>query len=130
KQGSTVYGNFTVKNIGESGSLLDWEISEHPSWGTWIFTPSEGSDLTPEAGEITVHVTLVAPKAKSVSLVYNLYKTEEFTGNVTIINQENPSDKEVMPVSITVSKSKTFTYLDFYRLLIFRFPFFEKILDQ
>jgi len=130
KQGSTVYGNFIVKNVGESGSLLDWKISEYPSWGTWVFTPSEGYDLTPEAGEITVVVTLVAPKAKSISFVYNLYKTEEFTGNVTITNQENPSDKEVIPVSITVSKSKAFTYLDFYRLLIFRFPFFEKMLKQ
>ncbi|MCJ7571476.1 MAG: DUF11 domain-containing protein, partial [Candidatus Thermoplasmatota archaeon] len=119
KQGSTVYGNFTVKNIGESGSLLDWAISEHPSWGTWTFKPSKGSNLTPEAGEITVQVTLVAPKAKSIPLAYYLDNTEEFTGNVTIINQENPSDKEVILVSITVSKSKAFTFLKIYEYIIY-----------
>jgi hypothetical protein len=33
--GSTVTGEFTVSNIGDSGSLLNWEVAEYPGWGTW-----------------------------------------------------------------------------------------------
>ena len=111
------------------GSKLDWEIDSYPQdWGTWTFTPSEGSDLTPEAGTITVQVTLVAPKAKSIPLAYKLDTTKEFTGNVTIINKENPNDKEVIPISITVSKNKAFTFLNIYEYLLYRFPILGKIL--
>jgi len=131
KQGTTVNGSFTVRNNGGQGTKLNWEVNSYPDWGTWTFTPSNGSDLTPEAGIITVQVTILAPKAKSISLLYNLYKTktEDFTGNMTIINKDNPSDKEVIPVSITVSKSKAFTFLNIYEYLIYRFPLLEKILN-
>ncbi|MCJ7570580.1 MAG: PKD domain-containing protein, partial [Candidatus Thermoplasmatota archaeon] len=132
KPDTTVDGVIIVKNDGEPKSKLNWEIDSYPDWGTWTFTPSEGTGLTPENETINVVVTLVTPKTKSISSMYNLYKakSEEFTGNITVINKDNPSDKEVMPVSITVSKSKVFTYFDFYRYFIFCFPFFEKILNQ
>ena len=38
KGGSTVEGSFTVKNIGEPLSCLDWEITEYPNWGSWDFS--------------------------------------------------------------------------------------------
>ncbi|MCJ7572275.1 MAG: PKD domain-containing protein [Candidatus Thermoplasmatota archaeon] len=130
KQRTTVNGAFTVRNNGGQGTKLDWEVDSYPDWGTWTFIPSDGSDLTPEAGEITVQVTLVAPKAKSIPLAYYLDKTVKFTGNVIIINKDNPNDKEVILVSITVSKSKAFTFLNIYEYLLYRIPFFEKILNQ
>jgi len=37
--GSTVTESFTVKNVGDSGSELDWEISNYPSWGTLTLDP-------------------------------------------------------------------------------------------
>ncbi|MCJ7572214.1 MAG: immune inhibitor A [Candidatus Thermoplasmatota archaeon] len=129
KQGTAVNDTFTVRNNGGQGTKLNWEVDSYPDWGTWTFIPSDGSDLTPEAGEITVQVTMLAPKAKSMPLAYYLDKTIKFTGNVTIINKDNPIDKEVIPVSITVSKSKAFTFLNIYEYLIYRFPILEKILN-
>jgi hypothetical protein len=43
--GSTVTDSFTIKNIGDENSLLNWEISSYPQWGDWTFDPSEGFDL-------------------------------------------------------------------------------------
>lgn len=88
--GSTVTGEFTVKNIGDPTSLLDWEIAEWPSWGTWTFTPSSGNDLTPEDGAITVTVSVVAPDEEN----------EEFSGEVKIVNTEDSSDFEIISVSL------------------------------
>ena len=88
--GSTVTGEFTVKNIGDPTSLLDWEIAEWPSWGTWTFTPSSGNDLTPEDGAITVTVSVVAPDEEN----------KEFSGEVKIVNTEDSSDFEIISVSL------------------------------
>jgi len=43
--GSTVTGSFTVENIGDPGSELDWEITEWPSWGSWDFDPNIGNQI-------------------------------------------------------------------------------------
>ena len=132
KSGSTVNGSFTVRNIGGQRTKLDWEISSYPDWGTWTFIPSNGIGLTPENGSIIIQVTILAPKAKSTSFLYNLFhkaKSEDFTGNITIVNQGNPGDNEVIPVSVTVSKSKTFTFFDLYEYFIQRFTFIQKLLN-
>ncbi len=65
KPGATVLGNFTVQNIGDATSELDWIITEWPDWGEWTFTPESGTDLTPEDGSITILVQVVAPSEKS-----------------------------------------------------------------
>ena len=75
-------------------------------------------------------MNLVAPKVKSLFFMYDLGKSKDFTGNITIVNKDNPSDKEVIPVSLTVSKIKLFNLFDIYHYLLYRFPFFEKILNQ
>ena len=90
KPGSTVTGSFIVENIGEPSSMLNWAVVEWPSWGTWTFTPSNGSDLTPEDGTVTVQVSVVAPNQQN----------QEFTGNVKVVNLENNSDFEIIPVSL------------------------------
>ena len=59
--GSTVEGEFIVKNIGTPTSELNWEIDEIPEWGDWTITPNSGAALTPEEGELTVEVSVVAP---------------------------------------------------------------------
>jgi len=96
KPGDTVLGSFTVENIGDSGSILDWEIVESPEWGIWTFTPEEGDDLTPEDGSITVTVSVVAPDKKN----------KEFSGKITIVNKENSSDYEIINVFLTTPKNK------------------------
>jgi len=54
--GETVTGTFTVENIGDEDSLLDWEIESYPDWGSnWTFDPDGGTDL-PKGAPITVDV--------------------------------------------------------------------------
>jgi len=98
--GETVAGSFTVENIGESGSLLDWKISEWSSWGNWIFTPMSGDDLKPSDGSITVNVSVTAPNKKN----------SEFMGELKIVNKENVSDNCTIPVYLQTPKNKPFDF--------------------
>jgi hypothetical protein len=82
KPGATIIGNFTVGNIGEPTSELDWKITEWPSWGTWTFAPLNGTDLTPEEGSVAVQVWVVAPSEKN----------QEFNGTVKVVNAHDPTD--------------------------------------
>ena len=97
--GVTVTGNFTVENIGEPGSLLDWEIDDYPNWGYWTFTPSSGDDLLPN-NPVTVGVTVIAPNQQN----------EEFTGEVKIVNKENSSDFCTIPVSLATPVSVNYQF--------------------
>ncbi|MEF8878829.1 MAG: C1 family peptidase, partial [Candidatus Thermoplasmatota archaeon] len=74
--GDTVSDSFKVMNVGESGSELHWMIAEHPDWGTWSFSPSFGTDLTPEDGKLTVDVTVNAPDEED----------KDFSGEVKVVN--------------------------------------------
>ncbi len=62
--GATVQGSFTVSNGGDAGSHLDWEVLSYPSWGTWTFTPSFGTDL-PAGDSVTVQVKVVIPNEEN-----------------------------------------------------------------
>lgn len=86
----TVTGSFTVSNIGEANSDLDWEITQWPTWGEWSFSPANGNNLKPEAGPTTVTVTVVAPNEEN----------QLFTGEIKIENSENTSDFSIIPVSL------------------------------
>jgi len=96
---ATVTGSFTVENIGEPGSLLDWEIDDYPNWGYWTFTPSSGDDLLPN-NPVTVGVTVIAPNQQN----------EEFTGEVKIVNKENSSDFCTIPVSLATPVSVNYQF--------------------
>ena len=87
KPGATVMGNFTVQNIGEPDSQLNWVVIEWPDWGEWEFTPESGTNLHPEDGAITVIVHVVAPSEKS-----------EFNGTIKIVNAQDPGDFDTIPV--------------------------------
>jgi hypothetical protein len=82
KPGENIEGSFIVKNKGPDGSLLDWRINSSPEWGIWTFTPESGNDLRPEDGSITINVEVVAPDENN----------KKFTGEVIVINTENPND--------------------------------------
>lgn len=101
KSGATVNGNFTVNNIGDPGSMLDWEISEWPDWGVWAFSPKNGDDL-PKDNTVTVNVTVVAPKKVVYPSIRVEPADEEFTGAVKIINEENNSDFCTIDISMVV----------------------------
>jgi len=93
--GSIQTATLIIENIGEPTSLLDWEIQSYPSWGDWEFSPASGLDLTPESGQVMVTVTVESP----------LKKDHTFTGEVVVINSENPMDNETILVSLTTPQS-------------------------
>ena len=121
RPGDTVEGNFTLKNIGEAFSLLEWEITEYPEWGYWTFYPKSGTGLTPEDGAITVNITVIAPDEKD----------NESTGNITIMNKHNRSDKCTIPVYLKTPKNKPFNFnFPLISWLLERFPRMFPILRQ
>ena len=121
KSGDVVTGSFTVENVGEPTSELDWEIESYPTWGTWTFAPLNGDDLTPEAGAITVEVSVVAPDKKN----------KEFDGGIKIVNRAAGGDQCYIQVSLATPRIKTIEPLlfQFLERLIQRFPLLEYLLD-
>ncbi|UCF13046.1 MAG: hypothetical protein JSW06_02005 [Thermoplasmatales archaeon] len=94
--GATVTDSFTVENVG--GGLLDWEITDEPSWGTWTFDPESGDDLPPGA-PVTVQVTVVAPKEKA-----------DYVSTITVTNMENPDNTCTIDVSMTTPTNRPFNF--------------------
>lgn len=87
--GATVNGNFQVFNIGDAGSLLNWTVNTSLlTWGTWSFTPESGENLTPEDGQVTVQVSVVAPNEENA----------QFEGFIRVENRDNATDFDVVPV--------------------------------
>ena len=112
--GQTVEGTFQVQNIGDTNSSLNWEINTSSiSWGTWSFTPQNGSNLTPGGGLITVQVSVIAPDEKN----------KEFTGYLRVENKDNPQDFDVVSVYLKTMKTSDFLFKSFLLSKLFeRFP--------
>lgn len=94
---STVTGSFTVENVGDPGSELNWEVTSFPEWGVWTFTPASGSGLTPENGPLTVNVSVTAPPDENT----------EFTGRVKVVNTDNISDYCEIDIYLKTPRSKS-----------------------
>jgi hypothetical protein len=91
KPGATVSGSFQLQNVGNADSKLNWTINTSSiTWGTWIYTPESGKNLTPGDGQITVHVSVIAPDEQNT----------KFEGYIRVENQNNSSDYDVIPVSL------------------------------
>jgi uncharacterized repeat protein (TIGR01451 family)/fimbrial isopeptide formation D2 family protein len=102
--GGTVTGSFTLQNIGDSGSELDWSITDYPDWGSWSFSPSSGVNLEPSDGQITVYVTVTAPDERN----------SDFAGSIIVRNAENSNDYDSISVSLATPKFKPFaSWIDF-----------------
>jgi hypothetical protein len=110
KPGATVTGQFAVGNMGEIGSLLNWKVDSWPSWGTWTFTPNEGTGLA-KGDWTTITVTVIAPDEKK----------KEFDGNVTLVNIDDPSDYCIIPVSLTTPLKQNLYFQPFFERLFERF---------
>ena len=107
---SIVTGSFTVENIGEPGSLLDWEVTEWPDFGTnWTFNPSSGEDLTPEDDPITVEVTFTAPTPEWPTYYGNVIK---------VCAVDNPDDKDLIAVNINVGRNRPVNKLSAFEPLL------------
>jgi hypothetical protein len=105
--GANITGNFTVRNNGDAGSVLQWRIdnSSLPSWGSnWTFTPSAYFQ-TPATSWINVTVNVSIPDKKN----------KEFTGTIKVVNAVNSSEYCEIDISIKTPRSRTT-----YNLLLVR----------
>jgi len=105
--GSEIGAYFTLENIGDPDSKLDWGIIDHPSWGEWNFSPDGGVNLKPEDGVITVDVNVISPDEKE----------KLFSGNITIINNNDDSDFHVIEVSLTTPNNYKSSEIDIFRFI-------------
>ena len=115
KPGTTVTGDFQVENVGEPESLLNWEITDWPTWGTWTFTPNSGTNLTPEDGAVTIDVEVTAPEEENT----------DYDGEIKITNTDNPDDYCIIEVSLAtpVKQSNLYSqFIQFLQRLIEQFP--------
>lgn len=124
KPGSTVNDSFTVENVGDPNSLLNWEIAECPEWGEWTFTPSEGYDLTPEDGKITVQISVVVPDEKD----------KDFTGEIKIVNKDDEDDSCTIQVTLSTPVVKQKVIDDYFsqcmQKIFCRFPLLRHYFDK
>ena len=120
--GDTVTGSFTVENIGDSSSLLNWSVVEVPDWGNWTCEPSEGYELKPDDGEITVEVVVSAPEQQGM----------KFVGEIKIVNMDNSSDYDIIQVALSTPKNKVINinplFLRFLEQHFHIFPLLQKLL--
>jgi uncharacterized repeat protein (TIGR01451 family) len=117
--GSTQIATITVENTGDPGSKLDWSILSEPDWGDWTFSPSEGSDLTPEDGEQIIEITIIVPDEKN----------SEFTGSITIVNDDDSSDTCEISVSVATPYFNKHPFLSYIEQIIDRFPFLDWLFE-
>jgi len=118
KSGTTVTGTFTVKNIGDPESKLNWKVDDYPkNWGSWTFIPGSGLGLTPENGKVTVTVKVVVPT-----------EFGDYSGTIKIINKDNSNDYETISVSLTSPKSRS-TLNPMFPHLLETFPLLQKLLQ-
>ncbi len=107
KPGEIVNGSFQIQNIGDPGSLLNWTVKTiSMTWGTWSFSPASGKNLTPEDGQVTVQVSVVAPNKKNSG----------FQGYLRVENQDNTTDFGLIPVNL-----KTTKYIYIFHTPIYQF---------
>ena len=116
KSGSQKIGYIDVKNVGNAGSKLDWEVSESLSWVTC--SPSSGHNLPP--GQVDeIEVTVTAPSSGSNS------------GTITVKNSEDSGDKVTFDVYISVEKSRPRSlFFNFLEILKDQFPLLFAFLEQ
>jgi len=109
--GATIEESFIVQNSGAEGTLLDWEIESTPDWGEWSFEPNEGTDLE-SWSPITIDVEIVAPEDPNT----------EFTGEIKIVNSEDPDDYCIIDVSLATPVSQQIDMHPLFQMILERFP--------
>jgi len=119
--GETVFGSFQVQNIGDEGSLLNWTVNiTSITWGIWEFTPENGENLTPEDGQVTVEVSVIAPNETN----------SEFQGYIKVDNICNSSDFGLIPVYLKTPKNIYVSHKTIYHFIIYlKFFYSELIYD-
>jgi hypothetical protein len=102
--GSTQTGTIYVKNVGDPGSNLNWEVCEEPNWGMWTFTPEDGSNLKPADGLKAITVKVVAPSNQD----------QQFSGEIKLCNKDDSTDDCIIQVSLATPKLKIFNPIEWF----------------
>ena len=116
--GGTVQSSFQVENIGNPNSTLNWTVDSYPDWGTWLFTPMFGKNLTPGEGELTVQVYVTAPSQENT----------EFQGFIRVINTDNLSDYCLISAYLKTPFSQDLYFQRFFEGMFQQFPYAFPIL--
>jgi hypothetical protein len=118
--GSTNHASFTIENIGDPESELNWEISEHPEWGDWTFNPASGTGLTPEDGNVTIEVIFILPEGAN----------EIYTGDIRVVNTDNANDYCEIDVFVKTPRDRSLyqTLLNrMFKRFSFELPIIRKL---
>ena len=118
--GTVVNSTFMVINDGDVGSMLGWEVQEFPDWGTnwstkwihldWIVQEDGGYVGTTQSEEIFVEV--IAPEEEN----------EEFTGEIVLVNVDDPDDTCTIPVTLITPCETAVSMHPLFQKILERFP--------
>jgi hypothetical protein len=117
--GITKTDTFQIRNNGDPGSLLNWQITSSPSYGSWSFSPSSGTALAPSSW-ITITATCVAPNQGQST----------FTGDIVVCNTDDASDCCNIPTSLTTPRNKAINIpnIDIFQKFPYLFPVLKMLL--
>jgi hypothetical protein len=86
--GETLNESFMVMNCGDLNSTLNWSIQSWPEWGQWMLSPINGI-LSGGCSQV-INVSIVAPPKQN----------QDYSGELLVINQDNPDQFCIVNVSL------------------------------
>jgi hypothetical protein len=113
--GTTVTNTFQIRNNGDPGSILNWQITGSPSYGTWSYSPSSGTGLLPNSW-IAITATCIAPNQGQTT----------FTGDITVCNSDDATECCTISTSLTTPRYRSIN-IQFFDFLFSR-PYFLPML--
>jgi len=118
KRGSTKSGVFTLSNVGDLRSKLDWHVKSYPDWGKWKLTPNYGNNILP-GNPVEVKFEVEVPM-----------DIKSYTGSIIIVNSNYiyQTDLEEITVSLTSTKSREYTNQLLFKRIIDKFPILQQLL--
>jgi hypothetical protein len=127
--GSTVNGSIIIYNNGDVGSMLQWEVQDVPDWGTDWSLDWWGDDFYCSTDEGYVGTT--SPEEIIVEVKAPNDPNTEFTGEIILVNSDDPADTCSINVMLTTPRSKTIynSFLNWLQCHPNLFPFLQKLLQ-
>jgi hypothetical protein len=124
---SMINGTVTISNVGDSGSMVEWEVQSVPEdWGVnwsirWFINGIKADFEGGFVGSTESEVLFVEVQAPSK-------KNQEFSGEIVIANVDNPNDIVTINVACNTPRSKVFQTPLFD--IIEKFPPIYSIISQ
>jgi len=116
-----------IKNTGDKGSVLQWEIKEASAWldfsdDSGIIYRTHGSSYGSEILFISVDLSYLEGSKKGI----------EYSGSFKVVNKLDQSEYEKVAVKVTVIKSRSvdISPYNFVQRLIDQFPILMRLLHR